>query len=193
MVQQITRTIHPPGGATAVLAATSPPIVHLGWRYIPVVMLTCAIMLVWAYIWINLGRRSWPTWWFFPPEDVRKATFPGPELGVYTRKAKQAYKDRQQAKKRSKSILPVSHAADGKVNHGDGTAAQPAGAAGAGGSEWQDETTWNASGGGTSGGGDLHSGTNGHGGRPEAVQERQGEEGSDDDGGAERQSRWARG
>lgn len=175
------------------LAATSPPIVHLGWRYIPVVMLTCAIMLVWAYIWINLGRRSWPTWWFFPPEDVRKATFPGPELGVYTRKAKQAYRERQQAKKRSKSILPVSNATtDGKVNDGDGTAAQPGAAAG--GSEWQDETTWNASGGGTSGGGDLHSGTNGHGGRPEAVQERQGEEGSDDDDvGAERQSRWARG
>ncbi len=81
-VMILTDTVHPPGGATALLAATSPPVIRLGWRYLPVVLLTAVIMEVWAMLWMNLGRAKYPHFWFWPPghpNDQRefKVKFPG--------------------------------------------------------------------------------------------------------------------
>lgn len=66
-VMFMTNTVHPPGGATALLAATNQACYDLGWHYIPVVLLSSVIMLVWALLWMNLGRRRWPQWWWSPP------------------------------------------------------------------------------------------------------------------------------
>lgn len=65
-VMILTDTVHPPGGATALLGATSPPVVRLGWRYLPVVLLSSVIMEVWAMLWMNLGRAKYPHYWFWP-------------------------------------------------------------------------------------------------------------------------------
>lgn len=78
----LTDTVHPPGGATALLGATSPPVVRLGWRYLPVVLLSSVIMEVWAMLWMNLGRAKYPHFWFWPaghPNDRRdfRVRFPG--------------------------------------------------------------------------------------------------------------------
>ena len=66
IAMMLTDTVHPPGGATALLAATSPPVVRLGWHYLPVVLLSCVIMLSWAMLWMNLGRARYPTFWIEP-------------------------------------------------------------------------------------------------------------------------------
>ncbi|SNX85452.1 uncharacterized protein MEPE_04161 [Melanopsichium pennsylvanicum] len=81
-VMILTDTVHPPGGATALLAATSPPVIKLGWHYLPVVLLSSVIMEVWAMLWMNLGRARYPHYWFWPlghPYDQRdfRVKFPG--------------------------------------------------------------------------------------------------------------------
>lgn len=131
LVMQVTRTTHPPGGATAVLAATSPPVASLGWRYIPVVMLSAAVMVVWAVIWMNLGRKSYPDWWFFPPEKVRKTAFPGPELGAIVRKVKERSQSRGRRGRRS-----------GNAKKQEGDVLPTANPPNAAGSEWKDEGGW---------------------------------------------------
>ena len=62
----LTDTVHPPGGATALLASTGPPVVKLGWRYLPVVLLSSVIMEVWVLLWMNLGRVKYPHYWLQP-------------------------------------------------------------------------------------------------------------------------------
>lgn len=65
----LTDTVHPPGGATALLGATSPPVIRLGWNYLPIVLLSGVIMQVWAMLWMNLGRARFPVFWLWPPNQ----------------------------------------------------------------------------------------------------------------------------
>lgn len=58
----ITKTIHPPSGATAMIAATQADITALGWYYIPVVMLSAALALGVGLITNNIQRR-YPVFW----------------------------------------------------------------------------------------------------------------------------------
>jgi hypothetical protein len=58
----ITKTIHPPSGATAMIAATQADITALGWYYIPVVMLSAALALGVGLITNNMQRR-YPVFW----------------------------------------------------------------------------------------------------------------------------------
>ena len=60
--------VHPPGGATALAAATDPVIVALSWHYIPIVLVSSAVMLGWALVINNLGRRRYPMYWWSPGE-----------------------------------------------------------------------------------------------------------------------------
>lgn len=64
----LTKTVHPPAGATALLAVSDDNIVSLGWFLIPVVLLGCGLMLVVALIINNLQRRFPLYWW--TPEDL---------------------------------------------------------------------------------------------------------------------------
>jgi hypothetical protein len=61
----ITKTVHPPAGATALLAASESAIRGLGWWYIPVVLLSSMIMLCVALLFNNLQRR-YPKYWWTP-------------------------------------------------------------------------------------------------------------------------------
>lgn len=63
---QATGTTHPPAGATALLPATDDTVARLSWYYLPVVLLSSAIMLPVALIVNNLQRR-YPLFWVMPP------------------------------------------------------------------------------------------------------------------------------
>jgi hypothetical protein len=68
LAQILLGSTHPPGGATALAAATDPVIVTLSWRFIPIVMASSALMLGWALVINNLGRRRYPMYWWTPGE-----------------------------------------------------------------------------------------------------------------------------
>lgn len=57
---------HPPGGATALLAASNQQIFDLGWFYVGYVMTGSMIMLGWGLIVNNIGRRRYPQYWTSP-------------------------------------------------------------------------------------------------------------------------------
>lgn len=64
--QMVLGAVHPPGGATALAAATDPVIVALSWHYIPVVVVSSVVMLGWALVINNIGRRRYPMYWWSP-------------------------------------------------------------------------------------------------------------------------------
>jgi hypothetical protein len=65
VVMSVTKTIHPPAGATALLAATSPDITRLGWYLLPLVLLGSTLMLISACV-INNIHRQFPMYWWTP-------------------------------------------------------------------------------------------------------------------------------
>lgn len=66
----ITNCVHPPAGATALLAATSPDIEKLGWFLIPLVLLGVVLMLAVACIVNNIQRQFPLYWWTAVPLPV---------------------------------------------------------------------------------------------------------------------------
>jgi hypothetical protein len=66
----LTGTVHPPGGASAVLAATSPEIIEMGWYFVGIVMWGTTLMLL-AGLVINNIQRQFPIYWW-TPLDVRR-------------------------------------------------------------------------------------------------------------------------
>ncbi|KAF9000909.1 HPP family-domain-containing protein [Cyathus striatus] len=65
VLMQITETMHPPGGATALLAAVNAEVRDMGCYYLPVVLLTSTLALVVALLVNNIQRR-YPLFWFQP-------------------------------------------------------------------------------------------------------------------------------
>lgn len=53
-------------GAKGLNAAVKSDVVALSWRYLPAVLTTSLIMLAWALINHNLGRRRCPIYWWLP-------------------------------------------------------------------------------------------------------------------------------
>jgi len=66
----LTNTVHPPGGATALLAAVDPTISALGWIFVPLILLGSALMLGVALL-VNNIQRQYPVYWW-TPRDVGK-------------------------------------------------------------------------------------------------------------------------
>lgn len=46
------------------MAAIDPLYLELGWRYLPIVLASSLIMLAWALVINNLGRRRYPVYWY---------------------------------------------------------------------------------------------------------------------------------
>jgi len=59
----ITGTIHPPAGATALLAATEPKIVKLGWKFLGYIVLGSTALVVVGLV-VNNLQRQWPIYWW---------------------------------------------------------------------------------------------------------------------------------
>jgi hypothetical protein len=66
-VMAMTKTIHPPAGGTALIAATQADIRALGWYYVPVVMLSAVLMMAVGLITNNIQRRYPMYWWTCTP------------------------------------------------------------------------------------------------------------------------------
>ncbi|KAI0265960.1 HPP family-domain-containing protein [Gloeopeniophorella convolvens] len=80
VAMQITRTTHPPAGATAVLPTVDAAVGALGWYFLPVVLLSSALALGVALVVNNLQRR-YPVFWLTPAKPPRPAPPPSAPLG----------------------------------------------------------------------------------------------------------------
>lgn len=63
VAMSITNSVHPPGGATAILAASDKTILALGWMFPPIILLGTVLMLGIACLFNNTLRR-FPTFWW---------------------------------------------------------------------------------------------------------------------------------
>ncbi len=66
ITMSFTKTIHPPAGATALLAASNLEIQDLGWWLLPLVLLASMLMLVSALVINNGMGRRYPVYWWTP-------------------------------------------------------------------------------------------------------------------------------
>lgn len=62
VVMHLTKTTHPPAGATALLPCTEPAIWALRWYFLPVLLLSSAIVLASALLFNNM-QRQYPKFW----------------------------------------------------------------------------------------------------------------------------------
>lgn len=67
LVMSLTNTVHPPGGATAILACIQADVVAMGWMFVPVVMLASVLMCIVACL-FNNTLRWYPTYWWTSAE-----------------------------------------------------------------------------------------------------------------------------
>jgi hypothetical protein len=70
----ITKTTHPPAGATALLCSTTPAIEALGWFLLPLILLGAVLLLAVACV-INNIQRQFPIYWW-TPVDLSKRLNP---------------------------------------------------------------------------------------------------------------------
>lgn len=89
-IMGFTKTVHPPAGATALLAVTSDEIMRLGWFLLPLIVLGCSLMLAVACVVNNIQRR-FPVYWWTPVDLSRDG------------KRKQETKDLEKAETRKTS------------------------------------------------------------------------------------------
>lgn len=66
-VMSMTKTVHPPGGATAVLASVDPTTINMGWMFVPFVILGSVLMFGMACL-VNNIQRQFPIFWWTPYE-----------------------------------------------------------------------------------------------------------------------------
>lgn len=64
---QLTKTVHPPGGATALIAVVTSNILEMKWFYIGVVTLCATVMVTIACLVNNIERR-YPQYWWQPAQ-----------------------------------------------------------------------------------------------------------------------------
>lgn len=76
----LTGTVHPPGGATALLAVADSDVAGIGWALVPLVVLNSVIMLGVALL-VNNVQREFPAYWWTSEEvgSFWTRRRPGPE------------------------------------------------------------------------------------------------------------------
>ena len=67
----LTNTVHPPAGATALLAAVQPDISGLGWEFLGVVLLSSIVTTAVACL-LNNIHRQYPLYWWSPRETITR-------------------------------------------------------------------------------------------------------------------------
>ncbi|KAI1277677.1 HPP family-domain-containing protein [Xylaria sp. FL0933] len=63
----LTKTVHPPAGATALIAVIDDRSVKIGWKLIPLILLSCTVMMIVALILNNVFTR-FPLYWWTPSD-----------------------------------------------------------------------------------------------------------------------------
>ncbi|EWC46907.1 hypothetical protein DRE_03919 [Drechslerella stenobrocha 248] len=74
-VMSLTNTSHPPGGATALLAAVDPVVEGMGWYLLPYVLLATVFLISVALLFNNI-QRQFPIFWWTPKETGSKLWSP---------------------------------------------------------------------------------------------------------------------
>ena len=70
-VMTLTKTVYPPAGATALLAAVDPTLSRLGWFLLPLVLLSAVLTLI-SSLFINNIQRQYPLYWWTPADLSKK-------------------------------------------------------------------------------------------------------------------------
>jgi CBS-domain-containing membrane protein len=87
----LTGTIHPPAGATALIAVIDDSVVSIGWKLIPLVLLGCSVMLLVALLLNNIFTKFPLYWWTasdlgeFPTKQLSGLSFGDEESGKVQR------------------------------------------------------------------------------------------------------------
>ncbi|RMZ87022.1 hypothetical protein DV736_g5750, partial [Chaetothyriales sp. CBS 134916] len=81
LVMSVTKTVHPPAGATALLAATTAEIRQLGWWAVALVFLGSMLMLVSALLLNNIARQ-FPIYWWTPSHSLQRREQNNIEMGA---------------------------------------------------------------------------------------------------------------
>ena len=76
-IMALTKTVHPPAGATALLVVVDANLVALGWYVVPVIILGAVIMTAVAML-VNNIERQFPLYWW-SPESLRREVKEAPE------------------------------------------------------------------------------------------------------------------
>lgn len=63
LAMSLTNTVHPPGGASAVLACIEPTVIDMGWWFVPCILVSISLMLGVSLINNNVMRRYPCYWW----------------------------------------------------------------------------------------------------------------------------------
>lgn len=82
VLMQLTKTTHPPAGATALLAALDKDVHALSWYLLPVILLSSTVVLVTALLFNNIQRR-FPVFWLepaIPPVAKPSEALGGPDV-----------------------------------------------------------------------------------------------------------------
>lgn len=69
-LMQMTKTVHPPAGASALIAVVTPNIIEISWFYIGVVALSAAMQVTVACLINNIERR-YPQYWWTPHKPIK--------------------------------------------------------------------------------------------------------------------------
>jgi CBS-domain-containing membrane protein len=81
VVMHLTKTTHPPAGATALIPCVDPHIWALRWYYLPVLLLSSMIVLASACL-VNNVQRQYPKFWVAQIPPAAPAPAPAPKQVV---------------------------------------------------------------------------------------------------------------
>ena len=97
VIMAMTKTVHPPAGATALLCATSAELTTLGWWVLALILLACMLMLVSALLLNNIFRR-FPIYWWTPADltEAHKQRWTADKGRKDVEKASQAMKEKEE-------------------------------------------------------------------------------------------------
>lgn len=70
-IMQITKTVHPPGGATALIAVITPNVFDMAWFYIAIVFLS-SVLQVGVGCLVNNIERKYPQYWWTPYSPIKR-------------------------------------------------------------------------------------------------------------------------
>ncbi|KAF8632508.1 hypothetical protein AX15_001841 [Amanita polypyramis BW_CC] len=68
LLMTLTNTLHPPAGATSILAAITPEVRAMGWFLLPTVIISSLLMMAVALI-INNIQKRYPIYWIKVPRE----------------------------------------------------------------------------------------------------------------------------
>ncbi|KNZ61933.1 uncharacterized protein VP01_1334g4 [Puccinia sorghi] len=83
LFQKATGFLHPSAGATALIGTVQPAFIRIGWRYVEFVMTSVLFMLAMALFWGNIGRKSYPRFWFFQPSPPPPPPLPSSSSSAF--------------------------------------------------------------------------------------------------------------